>query len=46
MTDDAEKKSLADEALDAANNKVDTAADQVDEIGQHFKKKLEAATSM
>jgi hypothetical protein len=43
MTDDAERRSLADEALDAAKNTVNAAADQVDEIGEHFRKKLEAA---
>jgi ribosomal protein L16 Arg81 hydroxylase len=36
--------SLGESALDAAKNAVNAAMEQVDQIGQHFKRKVEATT--
>lgn len=43
MTDDTDRDSFADKALDAAKQTVNAASDQVDEVGRHFKQKLEVA---
>ena len=43
MSEDTNKESLGDKALNAANDTVNAAAGHADEVGQHFKQKLEAA---
>jgi hypothetical protein len=43
MSEDNNKDSLGDKALNAAKDTVNSAAAHVDEVGQHFKQKLEAA---
>lgn len=43
MTDDNERKPLGEKALDAAKDTVNSASDYVDDVGRHFKQKLEAA---
>lgn len=43
MSEDTNSGSIGDKALDAARDTVNAAAGHVDEVGQHFKRKLEAA---
>lgn len=43
MSEDTNSESIGDKALNAAKDTVNAAAGHVDEVGQHFKQKLEAA---
>ncbi|WP_398467877.1 hypothetical protein [Tardiphaga sp.] len=43
MSEDTNRESLGDKALNAAKDTVNAAGGHVDEVGQHFKQKLKAA---